>query len=111
MFQIFGKIAQPSPLARFGGVEAGGLGKFLNVIFNTLVVIAAIYALFNLIFAGYTFIVAEDDPKKMSEAWHKVWHTLVGLMMAAGAFMLAAIFGWLIFKDPTAILSPKIPTP
>lgn len=111
MNDIFGKITAPSPLAKFGDVEAGGIGKFLNVIFKTIVVVAGIYALFNLLTAGYSFMGAGEDPKKVAAAWRKIWQSLLGLAFTAGAFVLAAIFGQLIFGDPGFILNPKIPTP
>jgi hypothetical protein len=111
MLDIFGTIQQPEALQNFGGVEQGGIGKFLNLIFRTMVIGAAIYALFNLVTAGYSFISAGDDPKKIAGAWAKIWQTIIGLAFAAGAFVLAAIFGQLIFGDPTFILNPSIPTP
>jgi hypothetical protein len=107
---IFGNIPAPSPLAKFGGVEEGGIGKFLNLIIQALIVGAGIYALINLVLAGYAFMSAGDDPKKMAGAWAKIWQTFLGLAFAAGAFVLAAIIGQLIFGDPTFILNPTIPT-
>lgn len=111
MNPVFGKIPIPAPLSRFGGVESGAVGLFLNLIFRTLVVGAAVWALLNLIFAGYAFMSAGDDPKKIEGAWAKIWQTLLGLAVAAGAFVLAAIFGQLLFGNAGFILNPKIPTP
>lgn len=111
MDNIFGKITAPSPLANFGDVESGGIGNFLNVIFQVIVVGAGIYALINLFVAGYSFIAAAEDPKKLIAAWGTVWKTLLGLGVTAGAFVIAAIFGQLLFGDPTFILNPSIPTP
>ncbi|MCX6705126.1 MAG: hypothetical protein NT162_02200 [Candidatus Woesebacteria bacterium] len=51
---------------------------------------------------------AGDDPKKVAGAWAKIWQTALGLAVAAGALVLAAIFGQLIFGSPTAILNPTI---
>ncbi|OGM55859.1 hypothetical protein A3F62_05590 [Candidatus Woesebacteria bacterium RIFCSPHIGHO2_12_FULL_44_11] len=105
----FGSITAPSPVARFGDVESGGIGNFLNVILNILVVAGGIYALFNLVIAGYGFLSAGGDPKKVEMAWAKIWQTVIGLIFIAGSFVLAAVFGWLIFGDADVILSPSIP--
>lgn len=107
---IFGKIAQPSPLANFGLVEGGAIGNFLNLALKLILVGGGLFALFNLVLAGYAFMGAGDDPKKMEGAWAKIWQTVLGLIFMAGAFVLAAIFGKLIFGDYNAILNPSIPT-
>jgi hypothetical protein len=75
-----------------------------------LIVGGGIYALFNLVLAGYSFLGAGDDPKKVEAAWAKIWQTAIGLLFMAGAFVLAAIFGQLIFGDWSFILDPQIPT-
>jgi len=106
MNQLFGTIPQPSPLSKFGTVEGGGVGIFLNRI---LVILAGVYSVFNLVLAGFAFLSAGDDPKKVAGAWAKIWQSLLGLAFAAGAFVLAGIFGQLIFGDPNAILKPSIP--
>jgi hypothetical protein len=110
MFEVIGNIPLPEPLKNFGDVEGGGIGKFLNLILQLLVVVAGIYALLNLVLAGYAFMSAGDDPKKVAGAWAKIWQTILGLAVAAGAFVLAAIFGQLIFGQWDFILNPKIPT-
>lgn len=108
----FGSITLPEEIEKKyeGGVQGGAIGKFLNTIFQTLIVIAGIYAVFNLILAGYAFMSAGDDPKKVAGAWAKIWQTLLGLTFAAGAFVLAAIFGKLIFGDYMFLLKPTILT-
>lgn len=107
---VFGNITAPSPLANFGKVEEGGLGNFLNLAMKLMIVGAGVFALINLILAGYAFMSAGEDPKKMAGAWAKIWQTMLGLLFAAGSFLLAAIFGKLIFGDWNAILNPSIPT-
>ncbi len=105
---IFGNIIPPSPIAGVTGSE--GIARFLNMIMKSLIVVASVYALFNLIFAGYAFMSAGDDAKKVAGAWAKIWQSLLGLAVAAGAFVLAAIFGQLIFGQWDFILNPQIPT-
>lgn len=110
MLQIFGSIEQPEALKNFGSVEEGALGKFLQIAIDLLVVGAGIYALINLLLAGYAFLSAGDDPKKAAGAWAKIWQTMLGLVIVAGSFVLAAIFGKIIFGEYDALLKPVIPT-
>ena len=103
----FGSIIPPSSV---NTASAGGsIGKLIQTAIYVLIVGAGIYALFNFILAGYAFLSAGDDPKKVAGAWAKIWQTALGLLVVAGSFVLAAIFGQLIFKDPTFILKPTIP--
>lgn len=90
------------------GGAVPGLIPFLSAIIRLLTVIAGLYTLLNLILAGYSFISAGGDPKNIEKAWAKIWQSLVGLLIIAAAYLLAAIFGWLLFKDAGAILNPKI---
>jgi len=114
MFQLFGNIE--NPLRRinpqgYGGIkltEGQGLIAFLNNVVRLLIVVGGLFAFFNLILAGYGFLSAGDDPKKMAAAWAKIWQSMMGLLFIVGSFVLAAIFGWLLFGDATAILNPKI---
>jgi len=99
---------KPPPIEGFKGLREGGLTIFINNILKLLIVGAGIYAVINLVLAGYAFMSAGDDPKKVAGAWAKIWQTLLGLAFAAGAFVLAAIFGQLIFKDPGALLQLRI---
>lgn len=109
MLGIFGTVEKPDALANFKTVEEGAVGQFLNIIVNVLIVGAGIYALINLILAGYAFLSAGDDPKKAAGAWAKIWQTLMGLAFVAGAFVLAAIFGQLLFGKYDFLLRPAIP--
>lgn len=108
MIQIFGQITPPPAIQKYGVLEAEGLVRFLNNIIKLLIVAGGLFAFFNIILAGYGFMSAGDDPKKMAAAWAKIWQSLMGLLFVAGSFVLAAIFGWLLFGNATAILKPKI---
>ena len=105
-----GKVPVPQELNKFGDVSNGGIGKLLQLLLMLIIVGGGIYALFNLVLAGYAFMGAGDDPKKVEGAWGKIWQTALGLLFMAGAFVLAAIFGQLIFNKWDFILNPTIPT-
>lgn len=106
-----GNIQQPAALDSFGTVEGGALGVLLNLVFNLLLVVAGIFALFNFILAGYMFLSAGDDPKKVEGAWSKIYLSVIGLLVAAGSLVLAAIFGQIIFGDAQFLINPVIPVP
>jgi len=70
--------------------------------------IAGVYTLLNFVFAGYTFLSGAGDPKKIQDSWAKIWQSIIGLTVAAGSFVLAALLGLLLFRDSNAILQLRI---
>ena len=103
---IIGDINLPD-FFKYGNVE-GGLGNFLNNILMLISTVAGLFALFNFIMAGYGYMSANGDEKKVQQAWAKIWQSLLGLGIVAAAFLIAALVGWIFFKDPTFIINPKI---
>lgn len=108
---FFGCVTPPQGIKDYGAELSGNPGgpmKFANNVLRLIIVGAGLFAFVNIILAGYGFLSAGGDSKKVEAAWGKIWQSLLGLAFVAGSFVLAAIFGWLIFRDPTAILNPKI---
>ena len=111
MLGIFGEIKTPYFGEYTQEIEAGktfGLIAFANNLLKLVIIIAGIFALLNLIIAGFQFMTAGGDPKAVGRAWSKIWQSLIGLLVVAASFLLAAIFGWLLFGNPLAILQPTI---
>ena len=106
-----GKITPP-PFINLSGITTGGdlpgPVSLLNSLLKLIFIVAGLWAFLNLILAGFGFVSAGGDPKNVTKAWDKIWQTLVGLLIIVASFLLAAIFGMLLFKDPTAILQPKL---
>jgi hypothetical protein len=65
---------------------------------------AGIYAVLNLVLAGYGYISAGGDPKRIQDAGNKIWHSVLGLVVAAGSLVIAAVIGQILFNDPGALL-------
>lgn len=111
MLEIFGNIENPLKKISgngYPGLEEGGLIQFLNNLLRLVVMIGGVFAFLNLVLAGYGFMSAGEDPKAITRAWAKIWQSLVGLLLIVASFILAAIFGYLLFGDARAILQPKI---
>lgn len=104
MNNVFGEIRPPNFISK----DPGGLIVLFNNILRLLIVGAGIFALFNFILAGYSFMSASGDPKKIDAAWAKIWQSMVGLLIIVISFTLAAIISKLLFGNAGAILNPKI---
>ncbi len=106
-------LSPGSPLVTANNPLKPGAVIFLLLgnIFKMAIVAAAIYALWNFLLAGYSFMSAGGDPKNISKAWEKIYQTVLGLVVAAGSVTIAALIGYLIFKDATFLLTPRLITP
>lgn len=111
MASVFGNIKSPldvlAPNAYFGSKEGAGLFMLLNNLIKFSIVIAGLYSFISIILAGYTFL-SSPESKDIAKAWARIYQAMYGLLIVAGSFVLAAIFGWLIFGDATALLVPKL---
>lgn len=110
---IFGQIKNPFSFFNASGYtgEVGpnfGLLVLLNNLLKLFFVIAGLWTFLNFILAGFQFLAASGDPKAIQKAWEKIYWSLIGLLFIVGSFVLAAIFGWLLFGNPSAILNPRI---
>lgn len=88
--------------------ELTGLIAFGNTLLRLLFIAGGVWGLLNIVLAGFGFLSAGGDPKNITKAWSKMWQSLIGLMIIVSSFALAAIVGIVVFKDPSAILVPKL---
>ena len=108
----FGNVEPPPVVNSLApGGDISGLQVLLNIVLRTLIAGAGIYAVISIVLAGYVYISAGGDSKKISDATNKIWHSVLGLIVAAGAFVLAGILGQILFGDSNAILQLRYFTP
>lgn len=107
---IIGCISPPPNIPSGIGPQGQltGITTFLNSILKLLFIAAGLYGFFNIILAGFDFISAGGDAKMIARAWSRIWQTVLGLLIIVSSFLLAAIIGIILFKDPTAILQPSL---
>jgi hypothetical protein len=108
MFQLLGPVNPPPGVKVYQGGSLLGLPVFVGNIVKLMIVVAGLYAFINIMLAGYAFMAANGDPKQIEGAWARIYQSLIGLAFVAGSFVLAAIFGQLLFNDPGALLELRI---
>lgn len=106
---IFQLGAVVNPLGEDRGLFASnGLIGLMNSIMLLVITAAGIFALFNFITAGMKYISSQGDPKAITDAQQKIVMSILGLVIIAASFMMAAVAGLLIFGHPLAFIRPKI---
>lgn len=105
--QLGGPITPPQGV---GSVESG-LPTLISNVTTIAMVVAGLILLLNIFVAGYGFMFAAGDPKKIQDAWGKIWQSLIGLLVIVGAFALIRVVEIVIFRDEISILSPIIKGP
>jgi hypothetical protein len=104
MLGIFGSIDNPTSYGTAGD-KGQGLFDFLSNIFKFAAVAGGIYFIVQIILAGFEYISANGDQKKLENAWAKIWQSLIGLAIISAAFVIAGVVGRLTGLN---ILEPKI---
>jgi len=111
---VVGKITPPDWLTDKWGKDSTTIGPnfgliiFLSNVLKLLIVLAGLFGLLNLILAGWGYIGSNGEPEKIKAAQAKMLNSLLGLIIIAASFTIAAIIGWILFGDVTMIISPKI---
>lgn len=111
---VFGRVDLPEPIRTgYGTFDAannpgGGIIGFASNLIKLIMIIGGLWAFINLILAGFTYITSQGNPEKITQANQQMYNSLIGLTIMVGSFVLAAITGWLLFGDASAILIPKI---
>ncbi len=112
MLSVFGDIKNPlgttfQGAAGYGSVQ-GGLGLFITNLIRLTTIAAGIWALANLIVAGLMYISSYGDAEKITIAWARIWHSLIGLLIIVSSLTITAIISKVFFGDYSTILNPVI---
>jgi hypothetical protein len=103
---IWGNV---SPTTPYGGLfGTPGPTRFVTNIIRFMIFGAGLFALINIVLAGYAFMSAGGDAGKVAGAWAKIWQSLIGLTVAVGSFIIAAIVGQLLFGSYNYLLQLRV---
>ena len=108
MASTFGTINPP--VTAYGSVGTG-LPQFITNVITIIFAGAGLFAFFNLMFAGFTYITSNGDQKKLEQAIGSINMSLMGLVIMVGAAAITGIISYILFSNATAILSPSIKGP
>jgi len=100
----WGTVSPPAGMA--GDVSV--IGTLIINGIRLLITVAGIYAIINFILAGYGFMGAGGDAKRVADAWAKIWQTILGLIVVVGAIVIGSIVSGVLFGSPTAIFDIRI---
>lgn len=105
-------LGQPiaNPVTSYGNVNTG-LPAFISNVITIIFAAAGLFAFFNLMIAGFSYISAAGDEKKISAATNSINMSLIGLVIMVAAAAVTGIVSYLLFGSATAILSPNIKGP
>lgn len=96
---IFGTITPPAAIDKIE-TTAGNNGNGIFLIINTALriagSIAGLFFVVQIIMAGYQYLSASGDEKKMAQAWATIWQSLIGIIIVASAFVLANVIGYVL---------------
>lgn len=86
------------------------LVKILNLGLNVILIVGGLFTLVNFIMAGFQFMTAGGDAKKVEQAQKKIMFTIIGLAIVVAAPVIASIIGFVMFGRWDAILNPCFKT-
>jgi len=81
-----------SPGEKLGG-DTFTLSVILNPLIQNILTISAIAAFITLIFAGFNYITASGDEKKIKQSGDMINYALIGLLLVASAWLITKIIG------------------
>jgi hypothetical protein len=99
-----------SPVTKYGDVGTG-LPSFISNVITIIFAAAGLFAFFNLMIAGFSYITSAGDTKKIEAATASINMSLIGLVVMVAAAAVTGIISFLLFGSATAILSPSIKGP
>lgn len=110
MAGTFGTIKPPVTVAGYASVDTG-LPSFITNVITIIFAAAGLFAFFNLMIAGFSYITAAGDTKKIEAATFSINMSLIGLVVMVAAAAITGIISYLLFGSATAILQPSITGP
>lgn len=92
-----------------GGEGSIPIYPFISWGLSIFTIVAGIWALFNFVFAAFTYFGGSGDPGSHQKVRTHLTNTVLGLLIIVLAYTIAAIASTLIFGSPTYFFNPQLP--
>ncbi len=89
---VFGTVAPP-PGSQWGKNPIEGIGTFIIFLIQMFLIIAAIAALFYMLWGAFDWINSGGDPDNIAKARQKITHAVIGIILTVavlGIFVLVS---------------------
>lgn len=90
------------------GGESIGIIVFISNLLKVFAIICGIWAMFNFVVGGYTFITSMSDAGAYEKVRNSITMTIIGLAIIAAAYTIAGLIGLLMFGNAGFILNPQL---
>ena len=112
-----GQIGGDKGLGPFGNIGANsdstaglvGITNIISSVVGFMTIAAGVWFLFQLLFAGYEWMTAGGDTKRIGGSRDRIVHAFIGLVIVVGAWSMLAVvgqfFGYNILIDPGDIIN------
>lgn len=103
---VVGSLTAPESVVK----APSDAGKFMSAIISFIVVIAGVYALWQLLTGGLGYVTSNGDKAKVQESTQKMFMAILGLTVIGASFIIAAVVSKLLFGNSSVIFSPTLKT-
>jgi|GEM_PF-2400973 len=101
MFHFIPKIIQAAgeveiSLPTVPGIASGTPDKFISTMIGVLTLVAFIYFMFQVIFAGFGFLTSEGDKGKIESSRNRLSQGVIGIIIIVGALVFVNLVGYIL---------------
>lgn len=79
------------------------LGSLIGLLIKIAVAFAGLWAMIQMILAGYMYLGSAGDPKKAEMAWWRLMYSILGLVVITAALLAPPIIARLTGQTPGTI--------
>ena len=107
-------LAINNPILNNGAVQAtnpkGYFNSVLSVIVSIFFLVAVVYFMWHIVFAGYHLIASEGDPKRWESSKNEIVYATVGLFVVFSIFAILKFIGQVLGISGLDVLNLTWPT-